>query len=114
MVVVNIISSLLLFGGVLIYRYIYPKKKINLFFLLILISILPIISIFRIGTYESGDFNIHIYRIMSFYDSLKEGILIPSWAAELNATYGNPLFIFNYSLPYYLISLFHFLGISFI
>lgn len=50
---------------------------------------------------------------MSFYDSLKEGILMPSWAGELNATYGNPLFIFNYSLPYYLISLFHFVGISF-
>src|SRR3989344_2473065 len=114
MVVVNIISSLLLFGGVLIYRYIYPKKKINLFILLILISFLPIISIFRIGTYESGDFNIHIYRIMSFYDSLKEGILIPSWAAELNATYGNPLFIFNYSLPYYIVSFFHFIGISFV
>ena len=114
MVVVNIISSLLLFGGILFYKFIYPKKRINLFFLLILISFLPVISIFRTGAYESGDFNIHIYRMMSFYDSLKEGILIPSWAAELNATYGNPLFIFNYSLPYYLISLFHFLGISFI
>ena len=51
---------------------------------------------------------------MSFYDSLKEGILIPSWAAELNATYGNPLFIFNYSLPYYIVSFFHFIGISFV
>ncbi|MDP2684590.1 MAG: 6-pyruvoyl-tetrahydropterin synthase-related protein [bacterium] len=39
---------------------------------------------------------------------------MPSWAAELNATYGNPLFIFNYSLPYYIVSFFHFLGISFI
>jgi len=114
MVVANIISSLLLFGGVLIYRYIYPKKKINLLFLLILISILPVISIFRTGTYESGDFNIHIYRIMSFYNSLKEGILMPSWAAELNATYGNPLFVFNYSLPYYIVSFFHFIGISFV
>ena len=114
MVVVNIISSFLLFGGVLIYRYIYPKRKVNLFFLLILISILPVISIFRTGTYESGDFNIHIYRIMSFYDSLRERNLMPSWASELNATYGNPLFIFNYNLPYYFISFFHFLGLSFI
>lgn len=39
---------------------------------------------------------------------------MPSWAAELNATYGNPLFIFNYSLSYYLISFFHFIGFSFI
>ena len=39
---------------------------------------------------------------------------MPSWAGNLNATYGYPLFIFNYTLPYYFISLFHFLGLSFI
>lgn len=114
MVFVNLIASCLVLLGIIIYKFVYPKKKINLFILLLFISILPIISTFRAGDYESGDFNIHIYRIMSFYDSLKEGILMPSWAAELNATYGNPLFIFNYSLPYYFISLFHFIGISFI
>ncbi len=114
MVAVNIAASLLLIVCLLFYRFIYPKKKINLVILLLLISILPILSIFRTGDYESGDFNIHIYRIMSFYDSLKEGIYMPSWAGELNATYGNPLFIFNYSLPYYVISFFHFIGISFI
>lgn len=114
MVVVNIVASGLLLAGTIIYRFIYPKRKINLFFLLILISILPLISIFRNGDYESGDFNIHIYRMMSFYDSLMEGNLMPSWAAELNATYGNPLFIFNYSLPYYGVSFFHLIGFSFI
>lgn len=114
MVVVNIISSLLLFGGILFYKFIYPKKKINLFFLLILISILPVISIFRTGTYESGDFNIHIYRSMAFYDALKDGQIIPSWPKDLNGTYGYPLFIFNYNFPYYIISLFHYLGFSFV
>lgn len=114
MVAVNIIASSILIFGIGFYKYIFPKKKINLFVLLILISILPIISIFRTGAYESGDFNIHIYRIMSFSDSLVEGNFMPSWAAELNATYGNPLFIFNYSFSYYLISIFHFSGLSFI
>ncbi len=114
MVFVNVIASSVVLLGSVIYKYVYPRKKINLFVLLLIISILPIISIFRPGDYESGDFNIHIYRIMSFYDSLSEGNLMPSWAAELNATYGNPLFIFNYSLPYYFISFFHFLGIGFI
>jgi len=114
MVVVNIISSFLLFGGVLIYRYIYPKRKVNLFFLLILISILPVISIFRTGAYESGDFNIHIYRSMAFYDALKDGQIIPSWPRDLNGTYGYPLFIFNYNFPYYIISFFHYLGFSFV
>lgn len=114
MVFVNTIASFLVLLGIVFYKFVYPKKKINLLILLLFISILPIISIFRPGDYESGDFNIHIYRIMAFYDSLKEGIIMPSWAGELNATYGNPLFIFNYSLPYYFISLFHFIGVSFI
>lgn len=114
MVSVNLVASFLVLTGTLVYRFVYPKKKINLFVLLLVISILPIISIFRAGDYESGDFNIHIYRIMSFYDSLADGHSMPSWAGELNATYGNPLFIFNYSLPYYMVSLFHFMGFSFI
>jgi hypothetical protein len=114
LVLVNGIASALLLCGLLFYIYIYPKRKIHFFFLLILITILPLLSLFRPGDYESGDFNIHIYRIMAFYDSLKEGVLMPSWAGELNATYGNPLFIFNYSLPYYFICLFHFIGFSFI
>ncbi len=114
MVYVNIIASLVLLAGVLIYRFIYPKKKINLFVLLMLISILPVISILRSGAYESGDFDIHIYRTMAFYSSLLEGHLMPSWAENLNATYGYPLFIFNYTLPYYVLSFFHFIGFSFI
>lgn len=114
MVLVNIIASCLVLIGTIIYRYIFPKRRVNLFILLILISILPVISIFRSGTYESGDFNIHIYRSMAFFDSLKEGHLMPSWARDLNASYGYPLFIFNYTLPYYYISLFHSIGLSFI
>jgi len=96
------------------YKHFYPKRKINFLILLITISIIPILSIFRPGVYESGDFTIHIYRTMDFYASLSEGNLIPSWAENLNATYGYPLFLFNYTLPYYLISLFHSISFSFI
>src|SRR6185503_6670395 len=90
------------------------KKKINLFILLIFLSILPIISIFRVGAYESGDFNIHVYRAMDYYISLKEGIIIPAWAGNLNATYGYPLFVFAQPLQYIIIVFFHVLGFSFI
>ncbi len=114
MIVINGISSVVLIGILLFYKFVYPKKNINLLILLILISIVPTISIFRPGAYESGDFTIHIYRTIEFYKSLQEGNIVPSWAAGLNATYGYPLFIFNYSLPYYLISLFHSLGFTFI
>lgn len=114
MIITNIFLSILLFLFVIIYHFLYPRKKINLLILLVIISILPIVSIFRFGDYESGDFNIHIYRSIAFLDSLKEGNLIPSWAKDLNATYGYPLFIFLNPLPYYLQSLIHFLGFSFI
>lgn len=114
MVVVNITASLFLGTGIFFYRFIFPKKKLNFFLLIILISLLPLISLLRNGDYESGDFNIHLYRAISFYESLKDGNLIPSWAGKLNGTYGYPLFIFNYTLPYYIVSLFHFLGFSFI
>ena len=114
MIFVNLIGSFTLIIGTIFYRFLYPKKHINLFIILLLITILPIISIFRSGTYESGDFNIHIYRSMAFFDSLREGNFMPSWAKDLNATYGYPLFIFNYPLPYYIISFFHFVGFSFI
>ncbi len=113
-VLISVIGTLSLAIGLLIYKFKYPKKELSLFKILIFVSILPLLSLLRPGDYESGDFNIHIYRIMAFYDSLREGNLMPSWAGELNATYGNPLFIFNYSFPYYGISLLHFIGFSFI
>jgi hypothetical protein len=80
----------------------------------IILSFLPIISIARPGVYESGDFIIHVQRSMSFYASLSEGNIFPSWAGDVNATYGLPLFVFNYTLPYYFISFFHYLGLNFV
>lgn len=111
---VSVISSALLGAVLLVHTYIYPKKRLSLFTILVLISLLPVISMFRFGIYESGDFTIHIYRSIEFYRSLSEGHILPSWAAGLNETYGYPLFIFNYTLPYYLICLFHFVGLSFV
>src|SRR3989344_8199289 len=114
MIVVNIVSSIVFLGGLLVYKYIFPKKKINLFFLLIILSLLPLISLLRAGAYESGDFNIHVRRTIEFYDLLKEGILMPTWAGNFNGTFGYPIFGFNYTLPYYLTSFVHILGFSFI
>jgi len=114
MVLINLIISLLVCISVYIYKYIYPKKKINLFILLIVISFLPLISIFRLGTYESGDLSINAIKTMEMYNSFLEGNFFPQWAGNLNATYGYPMFIFAYPLPYYISSFFHLLGLSFI
>lgn len=114
MVIINLIALILLAIGAITYSYIYPKRRISFSIILFLLCLLLSISIFRHGGYESGDFNIHLYRSISFFDSLTEGNLLPSWAGQLNQTYGYPLFIFNYPLPYYLISLLHLLGAGYI
>jgi hypothetical protein len=114
MVLVSLTAFFILGVGLLVYKYIYPKRNISLFVLLILLSLLPLISILRPGTYESGDLSLNVYKAISFYDSLLEGNILPRWSGELNATYGYPQFIFIYLLPYYVISLFHFVGFSFI
>lgn len=113
MVLVNSILSTLLGLGLIIYKYIF-KRKVSLLFLLILISILPIVSIFRTGTYESGDLSLHTERLMSFYNLLINYNLIPRWTPEFNAGYGDPHFLFAYFLPYFIGSIFHFIGFSFL
>lgn len=114
MVELNFILCILTLIGLVVYKYIYPKKQPNLFILLIVISLLPIVSIFRKGVYQSGDFNLHIYRSIDFYRNLTQGNLMPSWGGQLNMTYGYPVFIFNYILTYYIVSAIHFLGFTFI
>lgn len=114
MIVVNLTSSTLLILGIITYKYIFPRRNINLLFLLILVSLLPLISILRTGTYESGDLTRHTGFAMSFYESLRDGNFIPRWSSEIIYGYGYPLFLFVYPLPYYLAALFYSVGFTFI
>jgi hypothetical protein len=113
MVIINGILSSFILLWLIVSIYIF-KRKINLLLLLILISILPIVSIFRIGSYESGDLSQHIRNLMSFYNLLFNYHLIPRWAPEFNSGYGDPYFIFIYPLPYIIGSIFHAVGFSFL
>lgn len=114
MIVVNIIASALVFFGILFYRFIYPKKKINLFVLLIIISLLPLISMLRSGTYQSGDLSLHAVRAMSYYNIIFNEHSLPRWTPEFYAGFGDPYASFAYPLPYIIISVLHFLGFSFL
>ncbi|MDP3941923.1 MAG: 6-pyruvoyl-tetrahydropterin synthase-related protein [bacterium] len=51
---------------------------------------------------------------MVFYQSLRDGQIIPQWADILCGGFGCPQFSFLYILPYYIISFFHFVGFSFL
>jgi len=114
MVFINLLLSLFLLLGILIYCYVYPKKKLSLFRLIILFSLLPLWTLLRPGSYESGDLSLHIYRSISFFASLSEGNLIPKWSQELNMGFGYPIFIFAPPLTYYIVSFLHLLGFSFL
>lgn len=114
MIIVNCLILIGFTSGLFFFKYVYPKKKFNYLFLILLLSLLPLISLLRAGVYESGDFAINVIKTMSLYQSLLEGIFPVRWSGDLNATYGYPLFLFTYPLPYYAISFFHFLGFSFI
>jgi hypothetical protein len=111
---VNFSLVLLISTCLLFYRFIFPKKKINIFVLLLLIGLVPTLSIFRDGTYRSGDLTTHAIQLIDFYRNLSEGALIPRWAGDLCGSYGCPVFVIEYILPYYIGSLFHFIGFSFL
>jgi len=113
MVFVSLIASIFLFGGLLIYTKIL-KKKVNYLVLLIIISFLPLISIFRNGTYESGDLTLHAKFAAQFFDNIFQGNFIPQWMGNHCGTYGCPVYIFIYPFPYYIASFFHIIGLSFI
>lgn len=94
--------------------WIMTKKRFPTAGIVFLLSLLPIYSLFWKGTFESGDVTISAIKLMSFYKNLSEGQFIPRWAGELNATYGYPMHMFNYMLPYFFASALHWMGIGFI
>lgn len=89
-------------------------RTIPIWFWLFIISLLPVLSLFTPGLPLTHDGPDHVARIANFYASLREGIFIPRWAANLNWGYGHPILMFLYPLPSYIGSLFHSLGFSFV
>ena len=92
----------------------FQNKPLHPRILLLLASLLPLLSLLKKGVHQSGDFAINIEKAIDLWHSLSYGIFPVAWASLLNATYGYPLFIFTYPLPYYSIAFFHFFGLSFI
>ncbi len=89
----------------------FYKRHIFLI-VLILISIIPIIDLFKQGLPLTHDGQDHVARIANFYQNLAEGNIIPRWAGNLNWGYGHPILEFLYPLPSYLASIFHFFGFT--
>lgn len=90
------------------------KKSVLVLLMLFFLSIIPLFNLFTSGLPITHDGLDHVARIANFYGSLKEGILIPRWAANLNWGYGHPILMFLYPLPSYSASFFHFLSFSYV
>lgn len=114
MVALGLLSASAVGIFLLFYHFVYPKKKLGYLPMLILISLIPLVSVFRNGSYESGDLSLHVKYAMGFFDNITQGNLIPQWMGNDCTTYGCPEYIFIFFLPYYLISLLHFIGLSFL
>lgn len=78
------------------------------------IGVFSVLNLFQPGFFPSHDGEYHIIRYYEFNKTFLEGNWYPLWAADLNYTYGLPLFNYVYPLSNYVSSLFHFLGISFV
>jgi uncharacterized membrane protein len=83
-------------------------------FWVLIISLLPLVSLLHAGLPVTHDGQDHVARIANFYQSLKEGNIVPRWAGSLNWGYGHPILMFLYPLPSYIASLFHAVGFSFV
>lgn len=89
-------------------------KNLFIVFILLLISFIPLLDLFKPGLPVTHDGQDHVARIANFYQNLKEGVILPRWAGNLNWGYGHPILMFLYPSPSYLTSLFHFLNFSLI
>lgn len=87
-------------------------KRYIFLIVLILISVVPILDLFKSGLPVTHDGQDHVARIANFYQNLSEGNIIPRWARNLNWGYGHPILEFLYPLPSYVSSIFHFLGFT--
>lgn len=88
------------------------KNNIFIVLFLCIVSVIPLFDLFHTGLPITHDGQDHVARIANFYQNLKEGVIVPRWAGNLNWGYGHPILMFLYPLPSYIVSFFHFLGFS--
>lgn len=78
-----------------------------------ILALLPIlISVLKPTPSFEFDLFLHLERMSVFYRQLAEGRFPPSWDTHFAYGFGSPVLLFNWSLPYYVISIFHALGTS--
>jgi len=80
------------------------KKRLSTILLILLILVPVTFQIFRPYVLGTADGLAHKFRLVSFMNSIREGNIRPRWLSDQALGYGSPIFLFNYLLPYYVIS----------
>ncbi len=87
------------------------KNKLFGVVLVLALTIPTLLPFFKTTFYTFHD-EPQIANIFEYVRAIKLGQFPPRWAPDMHFTYGSPYLQFNYQLPYYLASLFYFLGFT--
>ncbi len=72
------------------------------------------LPLFELNLMSGHDALVYLPRTVEFWEGLRAGEIFPRWAPDLDGGYGLPLFNFMPPFVYYLSSLLHFFGLSFL
>jgi uncharacterized membrane protein len=83
--------------------------------LLVAALVLPVAAPFLGGAQPNGhDALQYLPRVTEFHENIRHGIFLPRWAPDLGSGQGQPIFLLNPPLFYYLTEVFHLLGLGFV
>src|SRR3989344_7807954 len=83
----------------------------NIFWFTLLISIPAVWALVPKGFYGASD-EVHVAWLYEMYETIKLGQIPPRFVPDLSFGHGYPLFNFVFPLPYYIGTLFHYIGFS--
>lgn len=92
-----------------------PSNATLPYALLVAALVLPVAAPFLGGAQPNGhDALQYLPRVTEFHENIRHGILLPRWAPNLGSGQGQPLFVLNPPLLYYLTEVFYAAGFSFV
>jgi hypothetical protein len=92
-----------------------PSNATLPYALLVAALVLPVAAPFLGSAQPNGhDALQYLPRVTEFHENIRHGILLPRWAPDLGSGQGQPLFVLNPPLFYYLTEVFYLAGMSFV
>ncbi|HWZ30193.1 MAG TPA: glycosyltransferase family 39 protein [Bryobacteraceae bacterium] len=82
--------------------------------LLILLALPVCISLLSSRLPDGHDATEYLPRMVEFHENIRHGILLPRWAPDLSHGAGQPLFLYNPPMFYYLAEVWHLAGFDFV